>query len=61
MLNMCTKFHENTLTVIEGTRFLYNCQLQITKGHNIMRNVGEDMVFVLCTPSDDGLYLNQNL
>ena len=61
MLNMCTKFHENTFdsfNVIEGTRFPYksgyNCQFKITKGHNSMRNVGGDMVLVLCTPSGDG-------
>ena len=29
----------------------------ITKGHNSMRNVGGDMVLVLCTSSDDGLCL----
>ena len=57
MLNMCTKFHENTFdncNVIEGTRFPYksgyNCQFKITKGHTSMRNVGGDMVLVLCTP-----------
>ena len=65
MLNMCTKFHENTFdsfNVIEGTRFPYKsgyyCQFKITKEHNSMRNVGKDIVLVLCTPSDDGLYLN---
>ena len=26
-----------------------------------MKNVGRDMVLVLCTPSDDGLYLYLNL
>ena len=50
MLNMCTKFHENTFdcfNVTEGTRFPYksgyNCQF--TKGHYSMRNVGADMFF----------------
>ena len=54
MLNMCTKFHENTsdsFNVREGTRFPYksgyNCQFKIAMGHNYMRNVGADMVFVL--------------
>ena len=68
MLNMCTKFHENTFdsfNVIEETRFPYksgyNCQFKNKKGHNFMRNVGADMIFVLCKPFDDGLYLTQNL
>ena len=68
MLNMCTKFHENTFdscNVTEGTSFPYksgyNCKFKITMGHNSMRNVGADMFFVLCTPFDNGLYLNRNL
>ena len=71
MFNMCTKFHENTFdrfNGIEGTGFPYkrgyNCHLQrlqkLQQGHNSIRNVGADMVFVLRTPFDDGLYLNQN-
>ena len=68
MRNMCTKFHENifdSCNVIEGTTFPYksgyNCQFKITKGQTSMRYVIEDMVFVLYTPFDDGLYLNRNL
>ena len=30
---------------------------KISKGHNSVKNVGEIMVFVLCTLSDDGSYL----
>ena len=59
MLNTSTKFHGNTsdsLNVIDGTSG-YNCQLKITKEHNSMKNVGRDIVLVLCTFSDDGFYL----
>ena len=30
---------------------------KISKGHNSVKNVGGATVFVLCTSSDDGLYL----
>ena len=30
---------------------------KITKWHNSMRNEGGDIIIVLCTLSDDGLYL----
>ena len=29
---------------------------KISKGHNSVKSVGGVSVFVLCTPSDDGLY-----
>ena len=68
MLNIYTKFHESTFdsfNVTEGIRFPYrsgyNCQIKITKGHSSMRNVGGDMVIVLCTPSDDGLYFYKKI
>ena len=32
---------------------------KISKGHNSVKNDGGVLVFVLCTPSDDGLYLYQ--
>ena len=51
-----TKFHENILDgikVIERTIFIR----KISMGHNSVKNV--DMVLVLCTLSDDGLYLYQ--
>ena len=32
---------------------------KISKGHNSVKNVGRVLVFVLCTSSDDGLYLYQ--
>ena len=64
MLNMCTKFHETTFdsfNVKERTRFPYergySCQFKSTKGHNSMRNVVADMVFVLCTLFGDGFIL----
>ena len=50
-----TKFHENILggiKVIEQTRFF-------SKGHNSVKYVGGVTVLVLCTSSDDGLYLYQ--
>ena len=57
MLNMCSKFHENTFDsfkVIEGTRFPYKsgytCQFKIIQGHNYMRNVGADMVLFFANP-----------
>ena len=68
MLNICTKLHVNTFdsfNAIEGTGSPYktecNCQLKITIGHYSMRNIGGDMVFVLCIPFDDDLYMYQNL
>ena len=61
MLSICTKFHVNifaSFNVTEGTRSPYkseyNCRLKITQRHSSMRNVGGDMVLVLCTLSDDG-------
>ena len=51
-----TKFHENILggiKVIERTRF------SSEKFHNSLKNVGGVTVLVLCTSSDDGLYLYQ--
>ena len=30
---------------------------KISKGHNSVKNVGRVMVLVLCTSTDDGLYL----
>ena len=54
MLYMCTKFHKNifdNFNVTEGTRLPnksgYNCQFEITKGYNSMRNLGADMVLFL--------------
>ena len=32
---------------------------KISKSHNSVKNVGGVMVLVLCTSSDDGLYLYQ--
>ena len=32
---------------------------KISKGHNSIKNVGVVSVLVLCTSSDDGLYLYQ--
>ena len=32
---------------------------KISKGHNFVKNVGGVAVLVLCTSSDDGLYLYQ--
>ena len=32
---------------------------KISKGHNSVKNVGGESVLVLCTSSDNGLYLYQ--
>ena len=53
----CTKFHENILNgikVIERTWFSWD---KNSKGHNSVKNEGGLTVLVLCTSSDDGLYL----
>ena len=53
-----TKFHENILDGISyraDTIFIR----KISKGHNSEKNVGGESVLVLCTSSDDGLYLYQ--
>ena len=57
MLCICTKFHENIpkgFKVIERTRFPI---FKFSKGNNSVNNVGGVMVSVLCTSSDDPLYL----
>ena len=46
MVYICTKFHKDILDGI--------CRAD-SKGHNSIKNVGGDLV--LCTSSDDGLYL----
>ena len=54
---ICTKFHENILNginVLERTRYLKE---KISKGNNSVKNVGGGRVLVLCTLSDNGLYL----
>ena len=50
-----TKFHEN---ILDGIKVIERTILRkISKGHNSLKNV--DMYLVLCTLSDDGLYLYQ--
>ena len=59
VLYISTKIHENILhgiKVIERTRFPPDKK---SKGHNSVKNVGGVSVFILCTSSDDGLYLYQ--
>ena len=51
-----TKFHENILDSIKVI-FHYIFIRKISKGHNAVKNVGGVPVLVLCTSSDDGLYL----
>ena len=56
MVYICTKFHENILhgiKLIERTRLSYQ---KFTGGNNSIKNVGGVRV-LLCTSSDDGLYL----
>ena len=60
MVYICSKFHENILDgiqVIKRTRFPKKKNL--SNGHNSVKNVGGLSVLVLCTSSDDGLYLYQ--
>ena len=57
MICISTKFHDNILggiKVIEGTLFSSE---KNSKGHDSVKNVGGGTVLVLCTSSDDGLYL----
>ena len=59
VVNICTKFHENMLhgiKVIGWTRFSFE---KNQRGHNSVENVGGVTVLLLCTSSDDGLYLYQ--
>ena len=59
MIYISTKFHENIrdgIKVIEPTRFPSE---KISREHNSVKNVSEVSVLVLCTLSDDGLYLYQ--
>ena len=57
MLYICTKFHENIkkgFRVIERTRFPI---FKFSKSNNSVNNVIGVMDSVLCTSSDDPLYL----
>ena len=57
MVYICTKFRENILDgikVIERTEFSYQ---KFQKGHNSVKNGGGVRILLLCTSSDDGLYL----
>ena len=55
VLYISTKFHEN---ILHGMKFIERTG-KISKGHNSVKNVGGVSVLVLCTSSDDGLYLYQ--
>ena len=73
MHNICTQFHEKTFdsfNVIGRTRLPY-CKvtrlqewIQLPtlnyKGAQFNESVSENMVLVLCTLSNDGLYLNKS-
>ena len=54
-----TKFHENILDGIKVFRADTIFIRIILKGHNSVKNVDGVLVLVLCTSSDDGLYLYQ--
>ena len=58
MVYICTKFHEN---ILNGNSYGAETIFigKIPKGHNSVKNVGGGSVLVLCTSSDDGLYLYQ--
>ena len=53
-----TKFHENILQGISYRTDMISIR-KISKGHNSVKNVGGVLILVLCTSSDDGLYLYQ--
>ena len=56
---ICYKFHEN---ILNGNRVMEQHDFhtkKFLKGHNTVKNVGGVSVLVLCTSSDDGLYLLQ--
>ena len=58
MVYTSTTFHENILDgikVIERLRFSH--EKNNSKGRNSVKNVGGGTVLILCTSSDDGLYL----
>ena len=61
LVNICMKFHEDTLNgfkVTERTRFcLRNCYLQSSKGHNSKSINTRVMVLAFCTSSNVGKYL----
>ena len=55
-LYICTKFHENI-----DDRFKVIVWTQFSKGHNSAKNIAGVMNLILCTSSDDALYLYQVL
>ena len=59
MIYISTKFHENILDGIEKYRADTIFIRKISRGHNSIKNVGGMSVLVICTLSDDGLYLYQ--
>ena len=57
MVYICTKIHKNILNgmkVIERTQFSWG---KFQRGIILLKNVGRVTILVLCTSSDDGLYL----
>ena len=57
MLYICTKSRENTSNRFRVMARTRKADGRTTKGHNSVKNVGGVMVLVLCTSSDDVLYL----
>ena len=59
MVYICTKFHEN---ILHGIKVIKRTRIQSEKFQRaiiLLKNVGGVSVLVLCTSSDDGLYLYQ--
>ena len=58
VIYISTKFHEN---IVDGISYRADTIFvrKISKGHNFVKNVGGLSLLVLCTSSDDGLYLHQ--
>ena len=58
MHNICIKFQEN---IFNGFRVIQRktCIGKFTKGNNSVKDVGGVIVLVLCTLSDNALYLSQ--
>ena len=59
MIYISTKFHENILDGIEKYRADMIFIRKISRGHNSIKNVGGMLVLVICTSSDDSVYLYQ--
>ena len=58
---ICTQFQENISKRFQSYLVDSICILKFTKGHNSVKSVGGVSVLILCTWSDNALYLYQVL